>query len=95
MAVALLRDCPEAALACHLNPDADALGSMLGLAQVLHRRGCRVGASFREPLDLPAPLAGLPRGGALGRPAPVAAGPVPVGSGAIPSPAMPPASPAT
>ena len=41
-AVGVLRDCPEAVLACHLNPDADALGSMLALAQVLHRRGCRV-----------------------------------------------------
>jgi phosphoesterase RecJ-like protein len=59
-AVAALRDCPEAVLAGHLNPDADALGSMLALAQVLHRRGCRVRPSFSEPFDVPASLAGLP-----------------------------------
>jgi bifunctional oligoribonuclease and PAP phosphatase NrnA len=59
-AVAVLRHCPEAVLAGHLNPDADALGSMLALAQVLHRRGCRVRPSFSEPFDVPASLAGLP-----------------------------------
>lgn len=74
-AVALLRDCPEAALACHLNPDADALGSMLGLAQVLHRRGCRVSPSFSEPFDLPASLAGLPGTELLVRPAEMPAAP--------------------
>ena len=74
-AVALLRDCPEAALACHLNPDADALGSMLALAQVLHRRGCRVRPSFSEPFDLPASLAGLPGTELLVRPAQVPAAP--------------------
>ena len=74
-AVALLRDRPAAALACHLNPDADALGSMLALAQVLHRRGCRVWPSFSEPYDVPASLAGLPGAGLLVPPAEVPAAP--------------------
>ena len=67
-AVSALRDCPEAVFACHVNPDADALGSMLALAQVLHRRGCRVWPSFGEPFELPASLAGLPGAGLLVRP---------------------------
>ncbi len=62
-------------MACHLNPDADALGSMLGLAQVLHRRGCRVWPSFSEPFDLPDSLAGLPGTGLLVRPGEVPATP--------------------
>ena len=74
-AVGVLRDCPEAVLACHLNPDADALGSMLALAQVLHRRGCRVWPSFSEPFDVPASLAGLPGAELLVRPAEVLAAP--------------------
>jgi bifunctional oligoribonuclease and PAP phosphatase NrnA len=68
-AVGVLRDCPEAVLACHVSPDADAVGSMLALAQVLRRRGCQVWPSFSEPFDLPASLAGLPGAGLLVRPA--------------------------
>ncbi len=42
------------ALACHVNPDADALGSMLGLAAYLRSRGAETVCSFgNEPLDLP------------------------------------------
>jgi phosphoesterase RecJ-like protein len=42
------------ALACHVNPDADALGSMLGLSNFLRERGVRTVCSFgNEPLDLP------------------------------------------
>ena len=74
-AVALLRDRPAAALACHLNPDGDALGSMLALALALRRRGCRVWPSFSEPLDVPASLAGLPGAGLLVPPAEVPAAP--------------------
>jgi bifunctional oligoribonuclease and PAP phosphatase NrnA len=45
----------EVALACHVNPDADALGSMLGLAAFLRERGARTICSFgNEPLDPPA-----------------------------------------
>jgi bifunctional oligoribonuclease and PAP phosphatase NrnA len=42
------------AMACHINPDADALGSMLGLAEFLRGRGVDVVCSFgNEPLELP------------------------------------------
>jgi phosphoesterase RecJ-like protein len=37
------------ALACHVNPDGDALGSMLGLFHVLRAHGRDVVASFSEP----------------------------------------------
>ena len=44
----------EVAIACHLNPDADALGSMLGLSAFLRGRGVATICSFpNEPLDLP------------------------------------------
>jgi phosphoesterase RecJ-like protein len=50
----VLRDAPDVALACHVNPDADALGSMLGLATFLRSRGTRTIGSFpNEPLELP------------------------------------------
>ncbi|HZA60677.1 MAG TPA: bifunctional oligoribonuclease/PAP phosphatase NrnA [Actinomycetota bacterium] len=37
-------------LVCHVNPDADAMGSMLGLAGVLAKRGTTVAASFPNGL---------------------------------------------
>ena len=37
-----LRAAPAVAIACHVNPDADALGSMLGLAGHLRGAGVRV-----------------------------------------------------
>ncbi|HUL84883.1 MAG TPA: bifunctional oligoribonuclease/PAP phosphatase NrnA [Actinomycetota bacterium] len=58
---AVLRDAPEVAIACHVNPDADALGSMLGLAAHLRSRGAQVTCSFpNEPLALPGWAAMLP-----------------------------------
>lgn len=45
-AAAVLRDAPTVALACHVNPDADALGSMLGLAHHLVARGSQVVCAF-------------------------------------------------
>lgn len=39
----------EVALACHVNPDGDALGSMLALHHVLRAAGIRSVASFSEP----------------------------------------------
>lgn len=59
-AVGVLAGSREVVLAGHVNPDADALGSMLALAQVLHRRGVRVLPSFSEPFVLAASLAELP-----------------------------------
>jgi len=40
------------ALACHVNPDGDALGSMLGLFHVLRAAGRDVVASFSEPFTV-------------------------------------------
>ena len=49
-----LEGAEEVALACHLNPDPDALGSMLGLAEFLRARGKRVVCSFGNvPFELP------------------------------------------
>lgn len=60
-AAALLRDAPEVAIACHVNPDADAVGSMLGLANHLAARGVRVSCSYpNEPLDPPRWASALP-----------------------------------
>ncbi len=47
-------------LACHLNPDGDALGSALALGLALRGRGLPVAVSFSEPLRLPDTLLHLP-----------------------------------
>jgi bifunctional oligoribonuclease and PAP phosphatase NrnA len=44
-----IADAPTVALACHVNPDGDALGSMLGLFHVLRAAGRDVVASFPHP----------------------------------------------
>lgn len=63
-AVAAVRAVPSAGrvlLVCHVNPDGDALGSMLGFALGLRRLGLRqVQATFPGPPQLPEPLRGLP-----------------------------------
>ncbi len=48
-AAAALRDASEVALACHVSPDGDALGSMLGLFHVLRHAERNVVASFPSP----------------------------------------------
>ena len=54
------------ALACHVNPDADALGSMLGLAHHLHGMGKQTVCSFpNEPFDPPRWVEMLPGGDEL------------------------------
>jgi phosphoesterase RecJ-like protein len=62
--VAAVRALPAAApvlLACHVNPDGDALGSMLGFGLGLRRLGyAAVQASFPGPLEIPEPFRGLP-----------------------------------
>ena len=51
----------DIALACHINPDPDALGSMLGLAVFLEARGKRVVCSFgNSPFELPRWVKALP-----------------------------------
>jgi phosphoesterase RecJ-like protein len=47
-------------LAGHVQPDADALGSVLALAEGLRRRGARVLTTFPDPFVLPASLRWLP-----------------------------------
>ena len=48
-AAAAISGAQSIALACHVNPDGDALGSMLGLFHVLRAAGCNVVASFSNP----------------------------------------------
>src|SRR5215211_6024233 len=48
-AVGAIRGAPDIALACHVSPDGDALGSMLGLFHVLRGSGTKCVASFPTP----------------------------------------------
>ncbi len=48
------------ALACHVGPDGDALGSMLGFGLAARKKGKRVIASFGTPFVVPANLSFLP-----------------------------------
>ena len=51
----------QVTLACHVNPDPDAMGSMLGLACYLAGRGVEVvAASPTRPDDLPRWVEALP-----------------------------------
>jgi bifunctional oligoribonuclease and PAP phosphatase NrnA len=72
-ALKVLRGAPEICLACHIRPDADALGSMLAVASALRARGPavpKVIASFGDdPFTVPAGLRFLPGAGALTPPA--------------------------
>ncbi|MGY1617607.1 bifunctional oligoribonuclease/PAP phosphatase NrnA [Geodermatophilus sp. SYSU D00691] len=52
-------------LSGHVQPDADALGSTLALAEGLRRRGARVLPTFPDPFVLPASLGWLPGAEAL------------------------------
>ncbi len=59
----------EVALACHVNPDADALGSMLGLSAFLRARGVRTVCSYgNEPFEHPRWVQELPGSDALVEP---------------------------
>lgn len=60
-AVALLTQADEVLLACHVGPDGDALGALLGLGLGLARRGARVTCSWgEEPTVVPEVYAHLP-----------------------------------
>jgi phosphoesterase RecJ-like protein len=48
------------ALACHVGPDGDALGSMLGLGIAASNAGKKVVASFGSPFSVPVSLSFLP-----------------------------------
>lgn len=61
-----LSEAADIALACHRNPDADALGSMLGLSNHLRAMGKRTVCSFpNDPFDAPRWAAMLPGTDAL------------------------------
>jgi phosphoesterase RecJ-like protein len=60
-------------LSGHVQPDADALGSTLALAEGLRRRGARVVTTFPEPFVLPGSLGWLPGADQLVPPAQVPA----------------------
>lgn len=65
-AAAALSGAPSVALACHVNPDADALGSMLGLSNHLRALGKETVCSFpNEPFEPPRWAAMLPGTDAL------------------------------
>jgi phosphoesterase RecJ-like protein len=60
-AARVLEEADEVVLVCHVNPDADAMGSMLGLATFLAGKGKRVAASSPNGLDeMPRWVAALP-----------------------------------
>jgi phosphoesterase RecJ-like protein len=60
-AAKVLESSEQVCLSCHVRPDADALGSMLGLALALAVPGRRVVASFGDsPFEVPAILRFLP-----------------------------------
>src|SRR5262245_22931017 len=52
LAAAAIANAPLVALACHVNPDGDALGSMLGMLHVLRAAGRHVVASFPTPFQV-------------------------------------------
>ena len=78
-AVKIINGAGQVCLACHVRPDADALGSMLAFAQAVSSRpGCEVSviASFGDdPFEVPAILRFLPGTGLLTRPGEVPARP--------------------
>lgn len=59
-AAAAIDGADSLALACHVGPDGDALGSMLGLAIAASRVGKKVTASFAPPFVMPPSLEFLP-----------------------------------
>lgn len=60
-AAAAIREADRIALACHVGPDGDALGSMLGLAAAAANAGKEVVASFGSPFKMPPSLSFLPQ----------------------------------
>jgi bifunctional oligoribonuclease and PAP phosphatase NrnA len=58
--IAEMAKAEELVLTCHLGPDGDALGSLLGVAWLARRQGKRVYASFGEPFTIPEAYRFLP-----------------------------------
>ena len=68
-AAEVLASADEVAIACHVNPDADALGATLGLSLFLRSRGTRTVCSFpNEPFEMPRWAEELPGRDALVEP---------------------------
>ncbi|MBH0775223.1 DHH family phosphoesterase [Nocardia bovistercoris] len=59
-AIRALTSARSVTVVCHVQPDADTLGSGLALALVLHRRGVPVCVSFAEPAQVPVSMRSLP-----------------------------------
>ncbi|MGF6886628.1 phosphoesterase RecJ-like protein [Nocardia sp. GAS34] len=59
-AVQVLDAAESVTVLCHVQPDADTVGSGLALAQVLHRRRVPVRVSFAAPAELPVSMRSLP-----------------------------------
>ncbi|UYP20573.1 bifunctional oligoribonuclease/PAP phosphatase NrnA [Rhodococcus sp. Z13] len=61
-AAALLDAAATVTVLCHVNPDADTLGSGLALGLVLERRGVAVQVAFGSPAAVPESMRSLPGG---------------------------------
>ncbi|MGO4200264.1 bifunctional oligoribonuclease/PAP phosphatase NrnA [Rhodococcus sp. TAF43] len=59
-AVEVLAGATSVTILCHLQPDADTIGSGLALGMVFERKGIPVQVSFAAPADLPVSMSGLP-----------------------------------
>lgn len=59
-AVEVLKQAGSLTLGCHVGPDGDALGSMLGFGAAARAAGKKVEASFGEPFDVPRTYRFLP-----------------------------------
>ncbi|MFZ2173604.1 MAG: bifunctional oligoribonuclease/PAP phosphatase NrnA [Rhodococcus sp. (in: high G+C Gram-positive bacteria)] len=59
-AVAVLEDATSVTVLCHVQPDADTIGSGLALALVLERKGIPVQVAFSAPEELPESMRELP-----------------------------------
>jgi phosphoesterase RecJ-like protein len=61
-AVVVMEEAQQLVMACHVGPDGDALGSMLGMALAAKAAGKTVAASFGTPFEIPPQLEFLPTG---------------------------------
>lgn len=68
-AAEVIRDAPKLALACHVGPDGDALGSMFALGLAARHQGKEVVASFGTPFEISPSLHFLPGMDLLVKPA--------------------------
>lgn len=59
-AISLLETARTVTVLCHVQPDADTIGSGLALGIVLQRRGIAVDVAFASPVDLPESMNELP-----------------------------------